>query len=80
MALDTSNTACYIIIEVRNAPGHDALSDAGAIRRAIHEYALEHGINSGDNIIRPDRDENPHTGKPEPIQEARDLMQKVWFA
>lgn len=47
----------YIIVEVRerNLPGQRS-SDAGTIRKAIHDCVNANGLNAADAIIREDRE------------------------
>jgi hypothetical protein len=69
--------SCYLLIEVRARPGHQVSSDTGFLRHHLHQLAAEAGLDTADNLIRPDRASNPWTGKPEPIEQARALMRAI---
>lgn len=47
----------YIIVEVRERHDHKyGVTDAGMIRKVIHEFCKEKGINAADTVIREDRE------------------------
>lgn len=49
----------YIIVEVRENPDRKYGTDAGDIRKVIHEYTKERGLNCADMIYREDRRKLP---------------------
>lgn len=66
----------YIIVRVRERPGHDLDSDTGMVRRVIHDAAQRYGLEVADNSVLTTRSEM-YDGSPQPVAEAEALFRKV---
>ena len=67
----------YLIIRVTE-PDTEGSTQTAMLRRAIHNWAVENGIDLADNIIRAHR-KTFLNGQPVPYKEAQELFKKVMF-
>lgn len=67
----------YILIEVRERDDRKYGSDAGDIRKAIHEFCKERGIKFGDMIFREDRIYIPFTRTKSPYLQIRETYESI---
>ncbi len=66
----------YIIVRVRERPGHDLASDTGRVRREIHDLAERLGLDVADNSVLSTRREMLN-GQPQPLALAEELFRRA---
>lgn len=66
----------YIIIRVRERPGHDLDTDTGLVRRVVHDAAKQYGLEVADNSVLSTRTEM-YDGSPQPLAETEALFHRV---
>jgi len=67
----------YILIEVREREDRKYGTDAGDIRRVLHEYIKEAGINAADQIYREDMERVPFLRLRSPYKQIREIFETI---
>lgn len=67
----------YILIEVREREERNRGTDAGDMRKVIHEYAKERGFNISDMVFREDMTRVPFLKLVSPYKEIRRIFETI---